>query len=134
MQAPKTTAYYKSPIEVGLLWAKITYIQSHSKALGFGPKLIWNRSFKWGTKNWFWSRGCKDIRGQSWRSKNICLLARFETNAPGAGRFGRYFFCPPTLTSDIFAVPWPKSIFSTSFERSISYLFGDQSPRLLNDF
>ena len=31
----KTAAYYKSPIEIGVLWAKITYIKSHSKALDF---------------------------------------------------------------------------------------------------
>ena len=41
------------------------------------PKQIWNRSFKWGTKLWFWSRGCKDTRGQSWSlKKNICQLGR----------------------------------------------------------
>ena len=34
-----------------------------------------SRSFKWGTKHWFWSRGCKDIRGQSWRSKKISARA-----------------------------------------------------------
>ena len=28
--------YYISPIEIGLLWAKITYLKSHSKALAFG--------------------------------------------------------------------------------------------------
>ena len=50
------------------------------------------------------------------------------------GPFGRYFFRTPTLTSGIFAAPRPKSMFSTSFERSISYLFGGQSSKLLNDF
>lgn len=34
-------------------------------------KQIWNRAFKWGTKHWFWSWGCKDIRGQSWSLKKI---------------------------------------------------------------
>ena len=34
-------------------------------------KQIWSRSFKWGTKHWFGLRGCKDIRGQSWRLKEI---------------------------------------------------------------
>ena len=34
----KTAAYYKSPIEIGLLWAKITHIKSLSKALGFVPQ------------------------------------------------------------------------------------------------
>ena len=27
--------YYISPIEIGLLWAKITYLKTHSNALGF---------------------------------------------------------------------------------------------------
>ena len=31
----KTAAYYKIPIEIGVLWAKITYIKSHLKALDF---------------------------------------------------------------------------------------------------
>ena len=30
-----TYPYYISPIEIGLLWAKITYLKSHSKALEF---------------------------------------------------------------------------------------------------
>ena len=28
--------YYISPIEIELLWAKITYLKTHSKAVGFG--------------------------------------------------------------------------------------------------
>ena len=35
MRATKTAAYYISPIEIGVLWAKVTYVKSHSKALGF---------------------------------------------------------------------------------------------------
>ena len=35
LQAPKTAAYYISPIEIGVLWATITYVKSHSKAMGF---------------------------------------------------------------------------------------------------
>ena len=31
--------YYKSPIEIGLLWAKIEYLKSPSKALGFGLQI-----------------------------------------------------------------------------------------------
>ena len=31
--------YYMSPIEIGLLSAKIKYIKSHLKALGFGIQL-----------------------------------------------------------------------------------------------
>ena len=41
------------------------------KPWALSSKQIRSRSFKWGTKHWFWSRGCKDIRGQSWRTKKI---------------------------------------------------------------
>ena len=37
--------------------------------------------------------------------KEIADSAGFETDAPGTGRVGRYFFGPPTLTSNIFAAP-----------------------------
>ena len=47
MRLPKTAAYYISPIEIGVLLAKITYVKSHSKALGFSLQTdIENRSFK----------------------------------------------------------------------------------------
>ena len=36
MPATKTAAYYIRPIEIGVLWAKVTYVKGHSKALGFG--------------------------------------------------------------------------------------------------
>ena len=40
MRTPtKTAAYYISPIEIGLIWAKITYVKIHSKALGFDPQI-----------------------------------------------------------------------------------------------
>ena len=57
-----------------------------------------SRSFKWGTKHWFWSRGCKDIRGQSWRSKKIS--ARAPDSRPMHG---------PAVLADIFFVLqlWP---------------------------
>ena len=35
MRATQTAAYYISPIEIGVLWAKISYVKSHLKALGF---------------------------------------------------------------------------------------------------
>ena len=41
------------------------------------------------------------------------------------GLIGRHVFQSPTLISNMFAASRPKSMFSTSFERSISYLFGD---------
>ena len=39
-------------------------------------KQILIRSFKWGTVHPCRSRGCKNIRGQSWRSKKICQISR----------------------------------------------------------
>ena len=46
------------------------------------PKQIRNRSFKWGTKHWFWSRGFKDTRGQSWSSEKI------SANSADTGHMG----------------------------------------------
>ena len=34
--------------------------------------------------------------------------ARFDTDAPGVGQSGRYFFLPPNFASDIFAAPLQK--------------------------
>ena len=51
--------YYISPIEMGLLWAKITYLKSHAMVWPSDYKYISVRSFKWSTKHWFWSRGKK---------------------------------------------------------------------------
>ena len=67
-------------------------------------------------------------------------LKKISANSAGPGHMGsnrvigRCFFRPPTLTSDIFTATWLKSMFSTSFKRSISYLFGDANPKLLKDF
>ena len=66
--------------------------------------------------------------------KNIYQLTQTWAYRFEPGWVGRYLFRPPTLISDIFAPPWSKSMFSTSFERSFSYLFADKIPRLLSDF
>ena len=90
-----------------------------------GSKHIWNRSFKWSTKHWFWSRGCKNIKGWNWKlEKNLPVWSRAWARQFRIWLSQQFFFQPLTLTSDIFAAPWSKWIFSTSFERSISYLFG----------
>ena len=62
-------------------------------------------SFKWGTKHWFGSRGCRDIRGQSWRlEKTSANLARFEPMRPESAEsadvyfnlnFDLCYFCSP---------------------------------------
>ena len=94
-----------SPIEIGLLWAKITYLKSQIIA---------------------WIRGCKDIRGQSWRWKKISAdLADPGRISSNQAEWADILFRPPYLTPDIFAAPAPKSMFSTSFKRSIANLFGN---------
>ena len=64
----------------------------------FDSKYIWVRLFKWGNKNSYWSRDCKNIRGQNWRSKKICqfslTLGVADSNMAELA----------TLASDIF---WP---------------------------
>ena len=54
--------------------------------------------------------------------KGNSQLGQLELDAPGAGRTGRFFYRPPTLTFDIFAASWLTRLYSTSFERSDSYL------------
>ena len=61
------------------------------KPWALGSKQIWNRSFKWGTKHWFWSRGCKDIRGQSWSSKKYLPTRPTPGARVQTGPIGRYF-------------------------------------------
>ena len=51
--------------------------------------------------------------------KRYLPISPVRTHVPGVSRVGRYFFRTPDLTSGIFAAPWPKSMFSTSFKRCI---------------
>ena len=46
MRATKTAAYYISPIEMGVIWGTITYVKSHSKALGFRLQTDMNQIFQ----------------------------------------------------------------------------------------
>ena len=57
--------------------------QSFWKTFALESKKVWNRSFKWGTKHWFWSRGCKDTRGQSWS------LEKISADQPGSNPCAR---------------------------------------------
>ena len=47
---------------------------------------------------------------------------------------GQIFFRPPTLTFDIFEAPKPKSMFSTSFKISNTFLFLAGRKWPLNEF
>ena len=65
-------------------------------------KQIWIRSSIWGTVCSCRSRGCKNIRGQSWRSMENCWL-RQNRDCWALGLAGQAdFFRRPTLTSDFF--------------------------------
>ena len=87
--------YYIIPIEIGLLWAKINYLKSHSKALGFGLQLdihkadLLNEALNKGMQRY--QRSNLEVE------KNICQRTRFEINAPGASRVGFYHWhlCSP---------------------------------------
>ena len=94
-------------------------------------KQIWIRSFKWGTVCSCRSRGCKTIRGQSLRSKKICQISQALGASVSNLAESAIFYQPPTLTSDIFAASWRTRTYSTSFERSDSYLFGDWKPKVI---
>ena len=92
-------------------------------------KQIWIRFFKWGTVRSCRSRDYKKVRGHSWRSKKKnCQLCQIQIRQIQGRAELADFFRSPTLTSNIHAVPLPKWMFSASFERSKSYLFGARSP------
>ena len=94
--------------------ARLRYLKSHAIwPLASVSKQIPYRSFKWRIiKRWFWSRGCKDIRGQNRSLKKISANAADSWCSGSSQADRQIFFWPPTLTSDIFAAPWPKSLFS----------------------
>ena len=115
--------------EIGLLRANIIILKVIPHLWTYGSKQIWIRSFKWGTVHSCRLRGCKNIRGQSWRSIRNCRLCQIRDQCARGPADLADFFRPPTLTSDIFAASWPTRTYSTSFERSDSYLFGDWKPR-----
>ena len=81
-------------------------------------KQIRIRSFKWGTVHPCRLRGCKNIRGQSWRSKKICQISRTPGSSNSNLPESAISYRPPTLTSDIFAASSPTRANSTSYERS----------------
>ena len=130
MQIPKTAAYYITPIDIVLLWAKITCVKSHSNVLGFWSPNRYEIDL---SNEVLYIHFCQGATQIPWIKvevrKKYLPIGSVWTHAPRVSQVGRYFFQPPTLTSHIFAAPWSKSMFSSSFERSISYLFGDQSPQ-----
>ena len=80
-------------------------------------KQIWIKSFKWGTVCSCRSRGCKNIRDQSWRSKKNLL---FQTD-PGcggfeSGRVGNFFFSTSNFDLWYFAASWPTKTYITSLK------------------
>ena len=135
MRATKTAAYYINPIEIGVLWAKITYVKSHSKAFGFLSPNRYEIDLSNEVLNIDFGQGAAKVPEVKVGVPKKYLPTRLTPSTRvRTGLIGKYFSQTPTLTFGIFAAPWPKSMFSTSFERSISYLFGTGSPKLLNDF
>ena len=114
----KASVWYK----IRVLWTN--HVKSHAMAL----------AFKWGTVHSCRSRGCKNIRGQSWRKIRNCWLSQIRDWCAQGPVDLADFFRPLNLTSDIFAASWPTREYSASFERSDSYLFGDRKPGPWHDF
>ena len=100
--------YYICAIEIGLLWAKIIYLKSHAMALDFWLETDMFYIFQMMYQTLNLLRGCKISEVKLGRK--IYLPVQ-----PG---LGESVSNRAELTSDIFAAPWPKSMLSTSFERS----------------
>ena len=77
---------------LGVIWANTKHLKSRTMALGSGSSQIGGRSLKLGTKHSFWSRDCKNIRGQSWRSKeNLPVQPDPGCGGFESGRVGNFF-------------------------------------------
>ena len=78
-----------------VVWAKITHHKNHVMDLVLWVWTYMNRSFKWGTEDSFWSRGCKNIKGEIWRSKKKSLTrtdSRLMHPRPGPNRYMFFFY------------------------------------------
>ena len=104
---------------------------THVKNYGFQSlKKMWIRSFKWGTVYPCRLRCCKNIRGQSWESIRNCWLSQIRDWCPRGLADLTDSHWPPTLDSDIFAASWHTRVYSNTFKRSDSYLYGDWKPQV----
>ena len=121
-----------------VIWGYFNFLKVLLKAMPrpwvSDSKQIWITSFKWGTVHSCKSKGCKNIWGQSSRSQRKLPTRLTQTWCTQGWLNWQIFYQPPTLTFDILAVPWPKSMFNTSFERSESYLLKARSPKPWHDF
>ena len=107
-----------------LQWCQIEKQQSLLKSLGLWSPNRYEIDLSNEVLNIDFSQEAAKISVKVGVKKRYLSISQVRTPMHGFGRVGRYFFRTPTLTSDIFAVPQSKSMFSTSFERSISYLYG----------
>ena len=125
MRATKTVAYSISPTEIGVLWAKITYVKSF-KNFWLWPPNRYEIDLSNEVLNIDFDQEVAKIpEVKVGLQKKYLPIGLVRTHALWVSRVGRYFFQTPTLTSGIFAAPWSKSMFSTSFERSLLYLLVD---------
>ena len=106
MRPFKNAAYYISPIEIGVLLAKITYVKSHSKALGFLSPNRYEIDLSNEVLNSDFGQGAAKIPEVKVGVPKKYLPTRLT---PGTrvrtGLIGRYFSRTPTLTFGIFAAP-----------------------------
>ena len=84
--------YYIGPIEIGLLWTKITYLKSHSMALGFLFQTDMSLIFQMRKYIDFGQGAAKYQRLELEVEKIDAESAWFDTNVPVVGWIGRYFF------------------------------------------
>ena len=131
MHPTKTPFYYISLIEIGVLSAKIIYV----KSLGLQSPNRYEIDLLNEVLNINFGQEAANIPDVKVGVRKKYLPTRLTLGAwVRTWPIGRYFFWTPTLTYCHFAAPWQKWKYSTSFKRSISYLFGNQSPKHLNDF
>ena len=120
------------------VWLYFDPLKLHLKAMPHpsfsGSKQIWIGSFRWGTKYFLMSIGCKDMDCQSWWSKNILdlLVSRLHfcklySESLLSGRPGFESRTLQTLRLCSFVALWSIRSYTTSFESPIIHLLGLKS-------
>ena len=98
--------------KMGLLWDSLKDLKVIIVSWVSGSKQVWIRSFKWGTKHWFWSKNYQ-----------LSLIRHW---CPGVGWTGRFFSTSKFDLSYFYSFLICKSI-QYLIEKSDSYRFGTRS-------
>ena len=118
--------------EIGILWANITQVKSHAIALDFWPPSRYKLEFSNEALYTLVSQENEkvlEVKVRGW--KKVCRISQPLAHQCRIGPSRQFF---STFIFDLWyflQLLNLKKVYSTSFERSDSYLFGGQEPKAM---